>query len=64
MKLKADQLKDALKKKLAPVYFISGDEPLQLGDAADASLPYDMVVIFPLFLRVVWYCTADGDCSR
>ena len=36
MKLKADQLKDALKKKLAPVYFISGDEPLQLGDAADA----------------------------
>ena len=36
MKLQADHLKDALKKKLAPVYFISGDEPLQLGDAAEA----------------------------
>lgn len=36
MWLKADQLPSALKKQLAPVYFISGDEPLQLGEAADA----------------------------
>lgn len=36
MKLKADQLKDSLQKKLFPIYFISGDEPLQLGEAADA----------------------------
>lgn len=36
MRLKADQLSAALKKGLAPVYFIAGDEPLQLGEAADA----------------------------
>lgn len=36
MWLKAEQLPSALKKQLAPVYFISGDEPLQLGETADA----------------------------
>lgn len=36
MRLKAEQLPAALEKKLAPIYFISGDEPLQLGEAADA----------------------------
>lgn len=36
MRLKPDQLNAALQKKLAPVYFISGDEPLQLGEMADA----------------------------
>ncbi len=36
MNLKAERLKDSLQKKLLPVYFISGDEPLQLGEAADA----------------------------
>ena len=36
MWLKAEQLTSALKKQLAPVYFLSGDEPLQLGEAADA----------------------------
>lgn len=36
MRLKPEQLKGALKKALSPVYFISGDEPLQLGEAADA----------------------------
>lgn len=36
MQLKADQIDGALKKKLAPIYFISGDEPLQLGEVADA----------------------------
>lgn len=36
MWLKAEQLTTELKRQLAPIYFISGDEPLQLGEAADA----------------------------
>lgn len=36
MRLKPDQLDGALHKKLAPAYVISGDEPLQLQEAADA----------------------------
>lgn len=35
MRLKIDQLTAALHKQLAPVYLVSGDEPLQLGEAAD-----------------------------
>jgi len=36
MRLKPEQLAAALQKELAPVYFISGDEPLQMGEMADA----------------------------
>jgi len=36
MRLKPEQMAAALQKDLAPVYFISGDEPLQLGEVADA----------------------------
>ncbi|MGR9053123.1 MAG: DNA polymerase III subunit delta [Gammaproteobacteria bacterium] len=36
MRLQAPQLPAALKKGLSPVYFITGDEPLQLAEAADA----------------------------
>lgn len=36
MKLYPDKLAVALKKDLLPIYFFSGDEPLQLGEAADA----------------------------
>ena len=36
MRIKPEQLGAMLKKSLAPVYFISGDEPLQLGEIADA----------------------------
>ncbi|MDP1774888.1 MAG: DNA polymerase III subunit delta [Methylobacter sp.] len=36
MRLKPEQITVALQKGLAPVYFISGDEPLQLGETADA----------------------------
>lgn len=36
MRLKPDQLNVALQKSLASVYFLSGDEPLQLGEMADA----------------------------
>jgi DNA polymerase-3 subunit delta len=36
MRLKPEQLNSSLQKSLAPVYFLSGDEPLQLGEAADA----------------------------
>ncbi|WP_456445708.1 DNA polymerase III subunit delta [Thiolapillus sp.] len=35
MKLRLEQLASSLKKGLAPVYVISGDEPLQAGEAAD-----------------------------
>ena len=36
MKIFPDKLEAALKKDLLPIYFFSGDEPLQLGEAADA----------------------------
>lgn len=36
MKLRLEQLEGVLAKQLAPVYLLSGDEPLQLGEAADA----------------------------
>ena len=36
MRLKVEQLDSALQKGLSPVYFLSGDEPLQLGELADA----------------------------
>ncbi len=36
MRIKPEQLSSALQKGLMPVYFISGDEPLQLGEMADA----------------------------
>ncbi len=36
MRLRIDQLDAQLAKVLSPIYFITGDEPLQLGEAADA----------------------------
>ncbi|MEN8168785.1 MAG: DNA polymerase III subunit delta [Pseudomonadota bacterium] len=36
MKLRFDQLQDHLQQGLRPIYLLSGDEPLQLGEAADA----------------------------
>ena len=36
MRLRQEQLNDHLNNQLAPVYFISGDEPLQIMEAADA----------------------------
>ncbi|MCK4841008.1 MAG: DNA polymerase III subunit delta [Methylococcales bacterium] len=35
MRLKPEQLENSLNKKIAPVYLITGDEPLQLGETAD-----------------------------
>ena len=35
MRIKPEQLNAALQKGLMPVYFITGDEPLQLGEMAD-----------------------------
>ncbi len=35
MKIRVDQLKQQLEKTLAPLYLISGDEPLQVMEAAD-----------------------------
>lgn len=36
MRIKAEQLSNSLTKSLAPIYLLSGDEPLQLGEAADS----------------------------
>lgn len=36
MRLRLDQLDGHLRKGVAPVYLVSGDEPLQVGEAADA----------------------------
>ncbi len=36
MRLKPEQLDSALAKKLAQIYFVTGDEPLQSGEASDA----------------------------
>jgi len=36
MQLKPEQLEASLEKKLSPVYFLTGDEPLQLAEMADA----------------------------
>jgi DNA polymerase-3 subunit delta len=36
MRIKPEQLTATLQKGLLPIYFISGDEPLQLGEIADA----------------------------
>ncbi len=36
MRIKPEQLNASLQKGLMPVYFITGDEPLQLGEMADA----------------------------
>jgi len=36
MKIFPDKLEATLKKGLLPIYFLSGDEPLQLGEAANA----------------------------
>lgn len=36
MRLKLGQLEGALKNKLAAIYLVTGDEPLQVGEAADA----------------------------
>ncbi|MDH5784796.1 MAG: DNA polymerase III subunit delta [Chromatiales bacterium] len=36
MKLRFEQLPNHLQQGLQPIYFLSGDEPLQLGEAADA----------------------------
>lgn len=35
MRLRNDQLTAQLQKALAPIYFLTGDEPLQMGEAAD-----------------------------
>jgi len=35
MRLRNDQLAAQLERGLAPIYFLTGDEPLQLGEAAD-----------------------------
>ena len=36
MNLKPEQLESRLRKQLAPVYFISGDDPLRVMEASDA----------------------------
>ncbi len=60
MRLKPEQLNTSLQKGLAPVYFLSGDEPLQLGEAADAirktarQLGYNSREIFSVEANFAW----------
>ena len=60
MRLRPGQLGAALAKGLAPVYFISGDEPLQLGEAADAvrqaarNSGYDNREVFSVETGFIW----------
>jgi DNA polymerase III subunit delta len=60
MRIKAEQLSSTLKKGLAPVYLISGDEPLQLGEAADAirlaarQADYNSREVFSVETGFVW----------
>ena len=60
MRLRPGQLGAALAQGLAPVYFISGDEPLQLGEAADAvrqaarNSGYDNREVFSVETGFIW----------
>ena len=60
MRLRAHQLKANLEKKFAPVYLICGDEPLQLGESADAvrqvakKLGYENREIFTVEANFNW----------
>ncbi|TAN46488.1 MAG: DNA polymerase III subunit delta [Methylococcaceae bacterium] len=63
MRIKPDQLPAALHKKLAPAYLISGDEPLQLQEAADAVRAAARQAGFTG--RVVFFVESSGfDWSR
>jgi DNA polymerase-3 subunit delta len=60
MRLSPRQLQGALDKQLAPVYLLSGDEPLQLGEAADAvrgaarNAGYDSREVFSEDTGIAW----------
>jgi DNA polymerase-3 subunit delta len=60
MRLSPRQLPDALNKELAPLYLLSGDEPLQLGEAADAvrsaarKAGYDSREVFSEDTGIAW----------
>ena len=60
MRLKPEQLNASLQKSLAPVYFLSGDEPLQQGEAADVirktarQLGYNSREIFSVEANFAW----------
>ncbi len=60
MRLKVNQLQAHLEKKLVPVYLISGDEPLQLQEAADSvrlaarKLGYENREVFSVEAKFNW----------
>lgn len=62
MKLRPEQLAGALAKSLAPVYLISGDEPLQLSESLDAVREAARAGGFAN--RELFYADAGFDWSR
>lgn len=69
MRLSLRQLADALNKNLAPLYLLSGDEPLQLGEAADAvraaarQAGYGSREIFSEDTGIAWHAVTDSAAS-
>lgn len=69
MQLKPEQLDSHLKKQLAPVYFISGDDPLRVMEAADAvraaarSQGYDERDVLTVQPGFDWYSLQSGAGS-
>lgn len=70
MRLRAEQLHNHLQRDpLAPLYLISGDEPLQLGEAVDAirararEIGYDERVVFEVDKQFDWNrLQQENDC--
>lgn len=69
MRLKPDQIATALSKGLSPIYFISGDEPLQLGEIADAiraaarKAGYDTREVLVADTRFLWHDLTESAGS-
>lgn len=69
MQLKPEQLDSHLKKQLAPVYFISGDDPLRVMEAADAvraaarAQGYDERDVLTVQPGFDWYSLQSGAGS-
>lgn len=69
MRLALRQLPEALNKQLAPLYLLSGDEPLQLGEAADAvrnaarKAGYDNREVFSEDTGIAWHELTESAAS-
>lgn len=69
MRLSLRQLTGALSKHLAPLYLLSGEEPLQLGEAADAvrgaarKAGYDSREVFSEDTGIAWHELTNSAAS-